>query len=113
MAKLYNIPFNKIMFCHYYPHLNLTVPVKLTEVQISNLLNGRILKKIQVTRKKKKSELRPMINNYCGNCEMKGICPAFNTQEQIKETLNKNKDLIVEHQKKRDERMKNKKIIKV
>lgn len=87
-SKLFDTPINKILFIHYYPHLNKIVPVKFFDGIITNFKN-KTIKRVWDTRKKKEVDFKPRINNFCSTCEYQPICPAWKTPAEILETMQK------------------------
>jgi putative RecB family exonuclease len=104
-SKLWNKPYNNIMFIHYYPVQDKIVPIKFFDYSIQNF-KSKTIKKVWEIRKAKKEDLKPRINDWCGSCEYKGICPLWASAEEIQRSMLEKEQLIQEHKEKLKNRRK-------
>lgn len=84
---LYKVPYTKITLCHYYPHLNKLVSVRIPEANVNRYIHTKLKNQIWEIRKKKKDEFKVMPNKFCNWCGIKGVCPSFHTADEIAKTL--------------------------
>ena len=98
-SKLWNKPINNIMFIHYYPIQDKIVPIKFFDFSIQSF-KKKTIKQVWEIRKAKKEDLKPKMNEWCGSCEYKGVCPLWASAEEIQRNLEKNEALIQEYRNK-------------
>lgn len=104
--KVFNVPYTNITFGHYYPVTNEFVAVKYSSAKVENFIYKELVKKIWDLRGKKKEDLKPRRNKYCGNCGYRKICPLFCTQKQLDILLLENEQTIKKLQNESKERYK-------
>ena len=75
--KLYHIPIEKITAGHYYPLSDNLVTVNYTAAQIRVHVKS-VLDDVWKIRKAKKTDLKPMQNQFCNWCAYKSYCTEFN-----------------------------------
>jgi CRISPR/Cas system-associated exonuclease Cas4 (RecB family) len=77
IAKMFQVPLEKITCAHYYPLTDTFVSIKYTRAQISNYQKV-IVDDIWTIRKLKKEQLCAQKNEFCDWCTYKYLCPLFN-----------------------------------
>jgi len=100
--KMHNIEFNKIWCGHYYPVSNHLVVVQFNKAQIFAWKKKEI-DKVWRIRKKKRDEFPPMRNIFCDYCDMKPVCPLFNSEKEVCERLEEQRALAAEKKKLREQ----------
>jgi len=85
--KLFNVPYNKILLAHYYPHLDKLVTVRIPQVNVERYISKKLKNSVWSIRKKTKGEFPPMPNKFCSWCGVQGICPSYHSAEHIEKTI--------------------------
>lgn len=86
IGRKYKIGVDKILVCHYYPEDDKLVGLVYTNRDISAFLY-RMKQQFWDIRKKKAADCKPSTSGLCDWCGFKEICPAFNSEHQIKQRI--------------------------
>lgn len=92
--KIFDVPYANIIFGHYYPVQDEFVAVKYPSIKVENFIYRELLRKLYELRGKKKEDLKPRRNNFCGTCGYRKICPNFSTPQQLNILLQENETKI-------------------
>ena len=84
--KLYNVPISDIVAAHYYPITDNFVNVTYGPPQINDYINT-VKEEVWRIRKAKKSDLKPMQNEFCNWCAYKSLCPEFEDPYTVNKKL--------------------------
>ena len=92
IAKMYKCDIRSVTVAHYYPLTNNLVTIKYLPSHISNFLRKVDEKKWRI-RKKKTTDFKPRVNQFCDWCGYKGLCPKFGGSEMLLQEAIKKKSL--------------------